>query len=1242
MIFHPRFFWLVGIGACLAGDVAGAEVRAILKTHCFGCHSTEEQKGELDLESSDILKDPLVWEHALEQIEHGEMPPRKSKPMGAEDKAAVVDWIRNTLDEIAVSQAGDPGPVVLRRLSNVEYTHTIRDLTGIESLDPAREFPVDGAAGEGFTNVGSALVMSPGLLTKYLDAAKEVAAHAVFTPHGFRWSSSDSPLDWTNETLAAIRTIYDRYTIKTEGTQKVVDGVKLDTGTGGGRLPLQQYLEALQGKRGAEGLSPKYLNRLRAALEGNPGSILLEPLRVKFQKGQLMAADIEPWQSRLWQFSNVGRLATSGGQKIWQEPVTPLVSSQEHRVKLTGSNDHTLFLVNGSAGDGSEGDEVVWEHARLVGPGRQDLPISNLPALVRHLDSERGKILGSIESALKDLAEGSNTTDPALLYLWRDYFGLMETKVGSPLKDKSDRIQNHAFIKGWRGANALSILANDSDEVARIPGLMPAHSVAMHPAPDRDAMVAWKSGVSGNLRITGDVVRAHTGCGSGVTWAVEVWRGRAVERLESGVARDGRTINFGPFEKVKIAPGQQVVLLIGPNKGSHTCGLATVNLQIEHDTQKWDLAKEVSPNILAGNPHGPWHFLSQPTTATPPEDLPAPMIAWRNAPSAELAAAVREHLEQNFPLTHPLLTQAIREFKGEEKAVPIHAHAPSVVEVKIPAALSEGTEFVVTSRLRNPEKGSVQVQVLASRPDQAPDTLLHDLPVLVGAQGESRERFERDFEAFRALFPISLCYSRIVPVDEGVTLTLYHREDHHLRDLILSDAETRELDRLWEELLFVSEAPIKQIDAFEQLVQYATQIQAERAVELEKLRGSIVKAAAGFKQAQQDARSAQSQAVIQFASRAWRRPLSESEKASLLKFEPAMMLTRVLTSPSFLYRAEKIPQKTGPVDAWELASRLSYFLWSSAPDEELRELAASGRILEADVMAGQIRRLLQSPKISRLATEFGCQWLHVRDVATLDEKSERHFPEFLGIRHSMQEEVVQFFIDLFQHDRSILSLLDADHTFVNEQLAAHYQIDIQGLGWRRVEGMRKLGRGGILGFAASLAKHSGASRTSAILRGTWVSEVVLGDKLPPPPKGVPVLPEESPEGLTERQLIERHTRDPNCASCHQRIDPYGFALEGFDAIGRVREADTSTQLYDGTRIDGLDELRSYLLTTRRNDFVKQFCRKLLGYALGRACQLSDRPLLEQMSQSDLKTGTLTAMIVNSRQFREVRGNSESF
>jgi hypothetical protein len=433
------------------------------------------------------------------------------------------------------------------------------------------------------------------------------------------------------------------------------------------------------------------------------------------------------------------------------------------------------------------------------------------------------------------------------------------------------------------------------------------------------------------------------------------------------------------------------------------------------------------------------------------------------------------------------------------------------------------------------------------------------------------------------------------------------------------------------------------------------------------MREPILRGAERFREDQAMARPRHVLAVLDFAARAWRRPLTTAEETELrslyeklrkqgLPHDAAlrMLLARVLVAPAFLYRGEMAAPGpvAAPVNDWELATRLSYFLWSSTPDDELRSLAASHKLHEPAILLAQAHRMMKDARVRRLATEFGCQWLQVRDMESLDEKSERHFPSFPALRGAMQEEVVRFFSDLFQEDRPVLSLLDADHTFVNRPLAAHYGFDAARLDiarstddWQRIDGLHAIGRGGILGFAATLAKQSGASRTSPILRGNWLSEVVLGEKLPRPPKGVPVLPDEAPLGLTERQLIERHSSDATCARCHQRIDPFGFALEGFDAIGHARAADTRATLPDGSTIEGLDGLRSYLLGTRRNDFLKQFCRKLLGYALGRSVQLSDQPLLEamltQLNARDCRVSTAIEMIVCSDQFRNVRGRSHS-
>ena len=452
------------------------------------------------------------------------------------------------------------------------------------------------------------------------------------------------------------------------------------------------------------------------------------------------------------------------------------------------------------------------------------------------------------------------------------------------------------------------------------------------------------------------------------------------------------------------------------------------------------------------------------------------------------------------------------------------------------------------------------------------------------------------------------------------------------------------------------------VDAYDQLWQYATQDADPSA--FEPLRQPLLQRAEEFRSELIAAEPAQIEAVLKFAEQAYRRSLAEAERSELrrlyselradeLPHDAAlrMLLARVLISPAFLYRAEAgdatvaasgtIPSRRITDD--ELATRLSFFLWSTGPDQRLRRLANENRLHEPEVLLTEARRMLQDQRVRQLATEFMCQWIQIYEFDAHDEKSEVAFPTFKELRGAMYEEATRYFADLYQRDGSILELLDADHTFVNKALAQHYALTSTDDDWHRVDDVRSKGRGGILGMAATLSKQAGASRTSPILRGNWISEVLIGEKLPKPPKNVPVLPESVPAGLTERQLIEQHTSDPACAKCHARIDPFGFSLENYDGIGRWRsgpEINSVTALADGTELAGVEGLKSYLMNTRRKDFVRQFCKKSLGYALGRAVQLSDEPLLAAMQQrleaNNYRVSVAIESIVTSPQFQRVR------
>ncbi|MDB4671064.1 DUF1592 domain-containing protein [Pirellulaceae bacterium] len=1328
-------------------------IQPLLKEFCITCHSAEKQKGELDLERfstvAQIKQQPQIWEAVLHQISDREMPPEDSKQFSATQKQQFTRWVQATLDEFALENAGDPGPVVLRRLSNREYTYTVRDLTGVNTLNPAREFPIDGAAGEGFTNVGSALVMSPVLLTKYLDAAKEIADHAMLLPDGIHFSSSTSSRDWTDQTLAEIRELYAQTSSSTGASAMNLQGVKFDTNAGG-RLSVKEYVSALRDEKEAllsekltvktlartRNLNEKYLGLLWQMLNQENPSLLLAELQSRWRAGKMAASDIQPWQQSLWRFTSVGHIGKVNGPKAWQEPVNPLAASAELRLKLTAPENGrqvTVYLSAGSAGDGSDHDAVIWERPRLVIAGYPEIPLRGVGGLVQRIENMVNDETARTLEYLQVIAETHHSSKPIedlaiqrglnlnVLKNWVStvQLGSFSTPVvQGHFQEKLTKIGGYADFSGWGRSQTPNLLVNKNADTIKFTTLtVPGRSFNVHPSPTKDAIVYWQSPINGSVRIQGSFADSDGVCGNGVAWRIElVTRGNA-DTIVSGVFDNGNRSEFNSTKKLAVQPGDLLKIIVNARDKSHACDTTQVELTVTEqggDQRVWDLAKEVVDRIQTANPLSDsfgnadvWHFCESTEKAPSKSVIPngSALAQWRaaviaeNANVNEIAQTVQQVISgksSGLNAGNKTLRETIRAPRGPMKWFELSAGkvegeniesiAPSIMEFKIPAGLAENAEVVVTGRL-HPEKGkegSVQFQLSTDKPQGVnqitagkaqtaningkwSDNNLrtkHTAPIVVNAASESRRRFESAFDDFRELFPAALCYAKIVPVDEVVTLTLFYREDEHLQRLMLNDTQSKRLDRLWEKLQFVSQSPLKQVDAYEQLYQFATQDADPSA--FAPLREPLQKQAAKFRKRLIEVQPQHVQGVLDFAAKAWRRPATTAEQNRLRKLYTALrdqelphqaavrqVLARILIAPAFLYRGEQPGPGTNaaPVNNWELATRLSYFLWSSAPDDQLRALAETGQLQQQQVLVAQMKRMMTDDRIRRLATEFGAQYLHVRDLETLDEKSERHFPTFPSLRGAMQEESVRFFIDLFQNNRSALSLLDADHTFVNGPLAQHYGmsgISAESLQWRRVDGIRAIGRGGVLGFSSTLARQSGASRTSPILRGNWVSEVLLGEKLPRPPKDVPVLPDEPPQGLTERQLIQRHSNDQACARCHQRIDPFGFALEGFDAIGRFRSQDesglkinTTSKLPDGTEIDGIEGLRQYLLESRRDDFLRQFCRKLTGYALGRSVQLSDRPLIDEMivqlKANRYHINHAIEMIVCSPQFRELRG-----
>ena len=408
--------------------------------------------------------------------------------------------------------------------------------------------------------------------------------------------------------------------------------------------------------------------------------------------------------------------------------------------------------------------------------------------------------------------------------------------------------------------------------------------------------------------------------------------------------------------------------------------------------------------------------------------------------------------------------------------------------------------------------------------------------------------------------------------------------------------------------------------------------------------------------------------VASLARRAYRRPVTFGDIEQLTGFyregyaeggfeagvETA--LRALLTSPEFLFRIERDPAGVEAGTAYrvsdlELASRLSFFLWSSLPDDELIDAAAAGRLREADVLQAQVRRMLADPRAETLTTNFASQWLHLRNLDAVRPDA-RAFPDFDdNLRQGFRTETELLFRSVVEEDRSVADLLTADYTFLNERVAAHYGVPgIYGDHFRRVALPADSPRAGLLGHGSILTVTSYATRTSPVLRGKWILENLLGTPPPPPPSNVPPLEESgsSTDVLSMRERMVAHRRNPACAVCHRIMDPAGLSMENFDAIGRWRDAesgaaiDASGSLPGGEPFDGVAGLRRSLLD-RPEVFVGTATEKLLIYALGRGIEHADGPavraIVDAASGDDYRFSSLILGIVQSPPFQMRRSQS---
>jgi len=398
--------------------------------------------------------------------------------------------------------------------------------------------------------------------------------------------------------------------------------------------------------------------------------------------------------------------------------------------------------------------------------------------------------------------------------------------------------------------------------------------------------------------------------------------------------------------------------------------------------------------------------------------------------------------------------------------------------------------------------------------------------------------------------------------------------------------------------------------------------------------------------------------IGRFAQRAFRRPVDAAEvdrfvglygKAAARGdgFEESVRLSlaAVLVSPNFLFRVEAGPgDDEFRLNDHQLASRLSYFLWMSMPDDELTELATKGRLREPDVLRLQVRRMLADPKAEASSRAFTGQWLGYAALGIGVMPDLKKYPQFTPqLAEAMKQEPTLFLLSLLRDDRSLLELLDSETTFLNADLAKLY--GIRGVTGNQLQPvlLTDRNRGGLLGMASVLTATSSATRTSPVIRGKWVLETLLGRELPEPPADAGELPGNAGEARTLREELLRHRRNPTCATCHDKIDPIGFGLENFDAIGRFRTKqagkpiDAKGELPGGAIVDGPVELKRYLKSEKKTEFTRNVTQRLLAFALGRELQYFDEPAVEKIHAAvetdEYRAATLVEQIVLSYPFQ---------
>lgn len=1110
----------------------------LFKQYCAGCHGPNLATAGVNFEklnsSPAVAENYQTWEKVISMLESKRMPPKGMPGPSDEQRADAVSWIHAQLDGYVKAHAGDPGHVTVRRLTSGEYNYAMHDLTGLD-LDLGIDASSDSVGGEGFTNFGDVQFMQDANLQRYLEAAKNVADHAVVGAGPLSFYTDRGRTGFEMSAIHRVKEITDAY------------GYRTVSGEGGFAFGLERFTKALF-------VAWEYQHR-----------------------------------------GALGRPTATFASLVAKEGITARFA--EHIYKTMNSAD----LMYPSS-------EMAARFHKLPAPGTD---------------------LAEVRKACEELQKYI-TNWPGWLFARGDAaFGGAGDESPLIINDKSLQVKaTHHFLfnAGGRGFGPGGRGAAGAGRGARGPSAPP-------PAPTTTKFYLFASPVN------------PTAKGKPVV----VWHNASVSFRPAGFGRGAAApvVNAnGADDPNAVAATAATTATAGATAGAgrgRGAGLPGVPLRtvVTQECAKL-LNFGVSPD---GAAIGPDDFASDQTSTMIEITIPSGMAG----AVFQADAGVGADRDQVFRV---IITN--RE-DGGSRGIPVRA-------------ILGNPESAGYKRFK---AGVLQLADIMPPNSQSPDTPADKDP--------PPEPFDPTYN---------------VPEHDAFDNDVkYVRSDKFLYQDILDDETRRKLDQAWNDLY----TSFEYHDHYWKLIAehyHLTSSQSKHIDELTKADFDSMPAeareyAASLRATYDSAKTAEKAAqprhivdCLEFASRAWRRPLTEKEKSALRAFYQKTLagdsdhvrairtlIASILVAPEFLYKLEqpggsaiKLASTSGAALApgtlsnWEIASRMSFFIWSSIPDEELRRAARAGELSDTKHLHEQTLRMLADPKARRMATEFFGQWLGFYHFDQFKGVDTSRFPEFTQeVKSSMYDEAVSFFEYIVRNNRPVSELLNAKYDFLNAPLAKYYGISKEiksKTEVEKVDNADSFHRGGLLRLGAVLTATSAPLRTSPVRRGDWVLRRILGIAVPPPPPDAGSIPADPKlfGGLSVRERLQVHKRNATCATCHTRIDPLGFPLEHYDSTGRWREKYTEGQniddfgdLSDNTRIAGIDGLLEYLESRQSAQVERTLAHKLVGYALGRTIQLSDEPLIEKLATTGSAAGIddFVSEIIVSKQFSSHAANDDA-